>query len=356
VLATDIAGLSGKDVRTAADHDGEVFLMVGGPPCQSFSSGGKRAALSDPRGNLIYEYLRLISEIRPQYFVLENVGNLATAALRHRPIKDRPGQHWNLKKYQHDDGLDEDEKSGSAIRQILADVEALDYGVSFGVLDSADFGAAQHRLRFVMIGSRDGLPLAMPTPTNGPDAGHQRFATLNDTIYDLRLSPGPHSQYTPEFARLFDLIAPGKNWRSLPPDLQKVALGGAFKSGGGKTGFFRRLSWDKPAPTITGKANRKASAICHPEFTRPLSVYECARIQGFPDAWKFHGAMNTQYLQIGNAVPIALGKAIGSAISKSMPRKNSFTAQVQLEVALRKLRAAARNKVLKRPSASLPLF
>ncbi len=363
VLNADITKLSGKDLRNASGDHHEVLLMVGGPPCQSFSPGGKRAALSDPRGNLIYEYLRLIGEVRPQFFILENVANLTTAALRHRPIKDRPGQHWSLKKYDYmqssgnegNDALDEDEKSGSAIKQILFDVETLGYGVSFGVLDAADFGVPQHRLRFVMIGSRDGSPLTMPEPTHGQGPGHRPFATLRDTIYDLRLSPGPHSKYTEKFLRLFELIQPGKNWRSLPPELQKIALGGAFESGGGKTGFFRRLSWDAPAPTITGKSNRKASAICHPEFTRPLSVRECARIQGFPDEWEFSGAMNQQYLQIGNAVPVGLGQAIGKAICSATPRANSFTSEVQLDMALRKLRASARNKVSK-VTASLQLF
>ena len=81
---------------------GDVFLMVGGPPCQSFSSGGKRAALTDPRGNLIYTYLNLVGQVRPQYFVLENVAQLVTAAVRHRPIAERPGKAWNLSSYGND--------------------------------------------------------------------------------------------------------------------------------------------------------------------------------------------------------------------------------------------------------------
>ena len=92
-----IGNLTADRLRASRNFKGDVYMMVGGPPCQSFSSGGKRTSLSDPRGNLIYEYLRLIGEVKPRYFVLENVANLTTAALRHRPIADRPGQHWSLK-------------------------------------------------------------------------------------------------------------------------------------------------------------------------------------------------------------------------------------------------------------------
>lgn len=93
ILQADVSKLSAESLRSAANHSGPVDVMVGGPPCQSFSPAGFRTGLSDPRGNLLYEYLRLIGEVRPRLFVLENVANLLTAALRHRAIKDRPGKH-----------------------------------------------------------------------------------------------------------------------------------------------------------------------------------------------------------------------------------------------------------------------
>src|SRR5438105_4922732 len=88
LIEGDVQKLTGADLRAHRHFNGEVFLMVGGPPCQSFSPGGKRAGLSDPRGNLIYEYFRLIAEIQPKYFIFENVANITTAALRHRKIED----------------------------------------------------------------------------------------------------------------------------------------------------------------------------------------------------------------------------------------------------------------------------
>jgi DNA (cytosine-5)-methyltransferase 1 len=330
--------------------------MVGGLPCQSFSPGGKRAALTDPRGNLIYHYLRLITEVRPRYFILENVANLTTAALKHRPIAERPGQHLSLKRYDSEwpkgDGefaaLAPEERSSSAIRQILDDVETLGYMVRFGVVDAADYGAPQHRLRFVMFGARDGDCPSLPVPTHGPlSLSGKPFATVRDAIWGLRDNPGPHSEYTFQVRKIFEQVPEGKNWRALPLRMQKAALGGAFAAGGGKTGFYRRLAWDRPAPTITGRANRKGSALCHPEFDRPLSVWECAAIQGFPMHWIFCGAMNHQYMQIGNAVPVHLGWAIGAALASHM--RNPFATPPaafaeMLCAAVFRLRSAARNK------------
>jgi DNA (cytosine-5)-methyltransferase 1 len=359
VWEIDATKLDGKALLTRLGNPKEVFLMVGGPPCQSFCSGGKRAGLSDPRGNLIYVYLKLLQEIRPHYFVLENVANIITAALRHRPIDQRPGRQWNLSIYSRNKPkgdnsarpMSPDELSGSAIRQIIADVSEVGYHLSFSIVDSADYGAPQHRLRFIMFGARDTKAPLAPIPTHADDSVDRLpVRTARDAIYDLKENPGPHSKYTPEVARFFELIPPGGNWRHLPKDLQRDALGAAsMAAGGGKTGFYRRLAWDAPSPTITGRANRKGSALCHPEAVRPLSVRECARLQGFPDAWDFLGSMNRQYLQVGNAVPTQLGAAIGQALCAALdggkkPEQNSFDLEQALILSLRRLRSSARNK------------
>ena len=327
--------------------------MVGGPPCQSFSPGGKRTSLSDPRGNLTYEYLRLIREVAPRYFIFENVANLTTAALRHRPIAERPGQHWSLKRYDTEwpdgDGsvppLAADELSGSAIRQILRDIEQLGYYVTFGVLDAADYGAPQHRLRFMMVGSRESPPPSLPRPTHGP--GLARCRTVRDAIYRLRQDPGVGSQYTEPVRRLFALVPEGGYWRDLPCELHREALGGAWNAGGGKTGFYRRLSWDAPSPTITTAVNRKGSALCHPEANRPVSVHECAALQGFPEDWSFAGSMSAQYRQIGNAVPVPLARAISKVfVDDRHPGRpvEEHDYHVMLTAAVARLRSAARNK------------
>ena len=354
VVQSDVSALSGDKLEILTGHR-TVDLMVGGPPCQSFCPGGNRAALNDPRGNAIFEYLRLISEIRPKMFVLENVANLVTAAIKHRPISERPGQSWNLASYSVKqpslfDGvnggplpLTEDELSGSAIRYLLTTVIAeLKYHVRFTVLDSADYGAPQRRHRFVMIGARDALPPEFIAPTHGID--RQPFMTIRDAIGDLTGSPGPGSQYTEETRGYFDLVPQGGNWRDLPYEVAVKAMGEkSLKAGGGKTGFFRRLHWDRQSPTVTGKTNRKGSAMCHPSESRPLSVHECARLQGFPDDWHISGSMADQYTQIGNAVPVALGKAIGETLKQPAPISDSMDHEAMLDLATNRLRASARN-------------
>ncbi|AEK38032.1 DNA cytosine-5-methyltransferase [Corynebacterium variabile DSM 44702] len=357
IINSDVAELTGEALF-ARTGENQVDLMVGGPPCQSFSTGGKRAALSDSRGNAIFEYLRLISEVRPRAFVLENVANLVTAAIKHRPIAERPGKSWNLSSYSeanrplkldgisHDGPppLTEDELSGSAIRHLLSTAVAdLGYQVKFQVLDASDFGAPQRRLRFVMIGMRDNTPPDFIGPTHGVEQTPQ--VTVRDAIGDLVDNPGPGALYSERTRRYFSLVPEGGNWRSLPEDVAREAMGErSYNAGGGKTGFFRRLQWEAQSPTITGKPNRKGSAMCHPSDTRPLSVHECARIQGFPDDWEIVGSVADQYTQIGNAVPVALGRAIGMTLNEPALPKSEIDHDQMLNVAVDRLRASARNK------------
>ncbi len=172
------------------------------------------------------------------------------------------------------------------------------------------------------------LPLRNDRITERPTCRHseadlratvsERATVENTARHDLR-SPKrswPTFRLRAGNGQIFLDGPPGGTWRHLPRHLQEEALGPeAFAAGGGKTGFFRRLSWDSPSPTITGRSNRKASAVCHPDHARPLSVLESARLQGFPDDWQFEGSMSSQYMQVGNAVPISLGMAIGNAIA-----------------------------------------
>lgn len=380
VICDDIRNVSTQQILDAAGlKAGEVFCVSGGPPCQSFSSGGKRGSILDPRGSLFMEFVRVIREVQPRFFVFENVAQIVTAAIKHRPIKDRPGQDWNLSAYSKNGGLGrgdddsdaealtDDEMSGAAISAVLEEFEQLGYFLKFNVLNAADFGVPQRRLRFVLIGSRDTSNFEMPVPTHcsDPDDGLLPWVTLRDALLGLREKEPLHSNYGEDFTRIFNMIPPGANWRALPPEVAREALGNAYESGGGKTGFFRRLAWDEPSPTIVGKPNRKSSAICHPDFTRPLTVRESARIQGFPDDWKFAGGMHTQYLQIGNAAPVGLGFAIGQALvnaahgcpkgkaSKSTHKHDDHS--FMLENARRVLRASARNKVSRKAAQAKQL-
>ena len=119
----------------------------------------------------------------------------------------------------------------------------------------------------------------------------------------------------------------GENWKNLPIELQKEALGKSFDLQGGKTGFLRRLDWNKPSPTLVTSPTMPATDLAHPVENRPLSVAEYARIQQFPDDWIFAGNIKEQYRQIGNAVPVGFGCAIGEALlnyDNGEPLSNSF--------------------------------
>jgi DNA (cytosine-5)-methyltransferase 1 len=117
------------------------------------------------------------------------------------------------------------------------------------------------------------------------------------------------------------LIPEGGYWRDLPEKLQKSYMGASFYLGGGKTGMARRLSWNEPSLTLTCNPAQKQTERCHPSETRPLNVREYARIQSFPDSWKFCGSVASQYKQIGNAVPVNLGFHIGRALIAILDNK-----------------------------------
>jgi DNA (cytosine-5)-methyltransferase 1 len=206
-----------------------------------------------------------------------------------------------------------EETLGSAFRLMLSELADTGYYVVFDVLNAADYGSPQVRHRLIVLGSRDGELLSMPPVSHGPSPtkGLRRWRTLRDALRDL-------SDPTPEFeaingkrAELLASIPPGGNWKSLPESEQRTAIGSAFDSWGGRSGFLRRLDWDRPAPAVTSRPSSKATFMCHPDHTRPLTVAECARLQQFPVDWQFQGSLMQKYAQIGNAVPVGLGMALG---------------------------------------------
>jgi len=146
------------------------------------------------------------------------------------------------------------------------------------------------------------------------------WRTLRDAIGHFASAPiGKEDsfRYSPERSAIWKRIPPGANWTfirdnpSLFPEGLGELMGGAISSGGGKVGFWRRLSWDKPAPTLPTQPQHLATGLCHPEFERPLSVTEYAALQDFPPSYRFVGNKASKYLQIGNAVPVKLGRALG---------------------------------------------
>jgi len=306
VIGGDIRNITPQDMLSATGLSvGEPFLVCGGPPCQPFSTAGKRLGINDPRGSLFMDFIRMIDYIRPRFFIMENVKGLMSAPLRHIPHAERKETQTN-----------DDEKLGTVLEVILNEFSRLGYKTVYGILDAVNYGVPQFRERFVLIGSRDYEDIFLPIPTHFQfhQDNQYQWQTLKEAIGDLEEESGECAGFGSERTRLLELVPEGGNWRDLPSDLVEQAMGGAYQSGGGKVGFYRRLSYSQPAPTLVTSPIQKASMLCHPKLNRPLSVHEYARIQQFPEDWQFTGTITAKYRQIGNAVPIGLAKAIGQAI------------------------------------------
>ena len=294
-------------------HVGEPFMICGGPPCQPFSTAGKRLGINDPRGSLFMDFIRMIDYIRPRFFVMENVKGIVSSPLKHVSTKERVRD-------------DPKQKLGTVLEVILSEFNKLGYKTVYGILDAVNYGVPQFRERFVLIGSRDNEDIFLPIPTHfqmhqNPD---YRWKTVGEAIKDLEIDPGEYTPLSDDRKKYLHMVPEGGNWKDLPEEVIPVAMGGAYESGGGKVGFYRRLSYKQPSPTITTSPAQKATMLCHPIQDRPLSIKEYARIQQFPDDWKFTGTISAQYRQIGNAVPVGLAEAIGRAIISTANRTSTI--------------------------------
>ena len=304
VLGGDIREISPNDLLEQTGlNPGEPFLICGGPPCQPFSTAGKRLGINDPRGSLFMDFIRMIDYIRPRFFIMENVKGIMSAPLKHVPLMER------------DKNIPE-QQLGTVLDVILSEFNKLGYKTVYGVLDAVNYGVPQFRERFVLIGSRDSEDIFLPIPTHFQM--HQehayRWNTLRDSIADIEFNCGECAAFSKERLEYLRMIPEGGNWRDLPEEIKEKAMGGAYESGGGKVGFYRRLSYDQPSPTLVTSPVQKATMMCHPTQVRPLSIREYARIQQFPNDWIFMGTSAAKYRQIGNAVPIGLAVALGKAI------------------------------------------
>ena len=306
---------SASQIREAAGltEEDEIDLIVGGPPCQAFSTAGARRGFNDQRGGALIRYIELIEQLKPKYAVLENVRGLLSAPLSHRPHSERDGEN----------PLNPDEVPGGALLLILKRLEKAGYGVSFNLYNSANFGSPQVRERVVLICHRGGeeLPYLEPTHSDNPEFKLPKWKTFRHAVTGLKKDEHTHLVFPESRLRYYRMLGPGEYWKHLPLELQKEALGNSFYSGGGKTGFLRRLAWNKPSPTLVTHPAMPATDLAHPVENRPLSVQEYKRVQQFPDSWVICGSVVDQYKQIGNAVPVGLGEAIGKLILSHMEGK-----------------------------------
>ncbi len=325
----DINKVTTKEIlKEAGLAPGEVDVLTGGPPCQPFSTAGKRQGLNDPRASALMQYIRVIREARPKVFVMEEVTGLLNARLKHVPIKER-GKRPLLP----------EEQPGSVWKVVIKELEKTGYLVDWKVLNAADYGTPQVRERVIVVGVRPdiakkrGLKKGMlhPAPThtgiprNGAldkwvSSGHQAlppWLTLAEAIADIKDHIG-YSKLGPKYAKFMKYVPAGGNWRQIPDDLKKEAMNSAYHAGGGKMGFYRRLTWFEPSPTLVTSPSMKATMMIHPLEDRPLSVREYIRIQGFPEDWKVVLSVAQAYKVFGEAVPVPLARAVALKVRRDI--------------------------------------
>lgn len=321
----DITNISSKEILKKSKHKkGEIDVVIGGPPCQSFSTAGARKGLEDKRGMALLEFIRVIRDVQPKFFVFENVPGLKSIAKKHISFYDRMSVDKKT--------LSSDQQYGSLFGEILDEFNKLKkYKSDWDILNSADYGVPQKRKRLILIGSRTMDPKIIfekikknakfADPKKAEEEGKKPWKTLRDALDGLKDDKMERTEF-PKWGKYLKHIPAGGCWVDLPDNLKKEAMGRAANSDdpkrkgkqGGRTGFFRRLSWDKPSPTLVTSPSQMGTCLCHPDEDRPLTVKEYAKLQGFPAGWKFIGSTSQKYRMIGEAVPVPLAKVIAKTV------------------------------------------
>lgn len=263
----------------------KVEIVTGGFPCQAFSYAGKRLGFLDARGTLFYEFARVVKEVQPLICIGENVRGLLN----------------------HD--------GGKTLQGMISVLDEIGYKVApVQVLKAINYKVPQKRERLVIVGIRKDINLHFEYPKPFSKIYTLKDALKKGELFDSNVPKSDGVKYPKSKKEILDLVPPKGYWRDLPVELQKKFMGGSFYLGGGKTGMARRIGWDEPCLTLTCSPAQKQTERCHPDETRPFTVREYARIQTFPDDWKFDGSLAQQYKQIGNAVPVNLGRELGYSI------------------------------------------
>lgn len=322
VIERDINDVPTDEILAAAGIGRQdVTLVIGGPSCQAFSTAGKQKGFADFRGNVMLQYLRVVRDIMPEFFIMENVRGLQSAKLNsvpaeyaeYEPIKD---------------------VKGSAFHFMVAEFRKLGYSISHALLNAANYGVPEKRERIVVIGHRgERVPIPSPTHSENGEFGTKKWNTLRSCIGDMEHRTDLHyTELRKRSLPYMKILKEGQNWRNLPEDMAMQAMGKAYFLSVGKTGFLRRLKFDEPSPTLVTSPTMPATLLCHPTQLRPLSIEEYARIQQFPDSWTFNGRLETIYKQIGNAVPVGLGQAVGQQIMRFINGQTSANEEARNKI------------------------
>ncbi len=288
VLCEDVEIVAARDLeKEFGIKKGELDILSGGAPCQSFSYAGKRLGLDDVRGTMFYHYATFLRKLQPKLFLFENVRGLLT----------------------HDKG-----RTYETICNIFNDEG---YTIQYQVLNAWDYGVPQKRERLITIGIRNDL--VEKCEYNFPKC-HEYKPVLKDI--ELEHNPEDCGRYSASKEKIFALVPPGGYWRDIDPEIAKEYMKTCWYMGGGRTGILRRLSLEEPSLTVLTTPQMKQTDRCHPIEVRPFSVRENARIQTFPDEWEFQGTIGAKYRQVGNAVPCNLAKEIGLECVKTLDMLN----------------------------------
>lgn len=307
VIHDSIHNVNKASLEQAAGHSlSGIPLVAGGPPCQSFSVYGNRKGAQDARGMLIFEFLRIVKELQPKTFLMENVRGLHSM-----PIAPKAA----LKK---DGAITESmTKHGSLLREVFRQFEEIGYRVDCFLVNAVNYGAPQIRERLICIGNRFNLRanFAEPCYSNRPSDGLPPFVTLGEVIGPGFVDPDPTCMnFSERKLKYLAMVPTGGNWRSLSVEMQQESMGKAWFLKGGRSAYWRKLSFEFPSPTVVTMPNHAGTSMCHPTELRALTAGECAAIQEFPRDWRFVGSPAERYRQVGNAVPVRLGSIAANCI------------------------------------------
>lgn len=281
----DICEVAGTDLAGGE----EVDLVVGGPPCQAFSSSGRQLSVLDARGRLVHEFLRVVDELRPKMFLFENVRGLVTA-------RDASGE------------------PGGVICDLIHQFQEIGYSCRAGLLNSADFGSFQRRVRCFIVASRQGRAPLFPEPTHqrDPDFLFHRWKTLGEFL----------SEFADEdtFNFTFPTDALEEQLSGIPDGCGLKSMGKAEPTRPGGHWGYRQGTFiadqNLPARTVTGSASQ--DWVRHRGILRRLTLKEVMLLQGFPEDWRILGTKAQKYKQVGNAVPAVFGELLGRIIAKHL--------------------------------------
>lgn len=306
---------------------GELDCIAGGPPCQGYSVYNHQRGMHDERSHLFRDYLRIVEGLMPKWLVMENVTGIMSAG------------------------------EGEAFQAVMSGIRSLGYQVEAKILRAEEYGVPQERRRVFFLANRIGAPIVWPIKTHGNSL--KPFVTIFDAISDMpSLDNGegiaessydsePLSEFQRELRKGSNLVlnhaAPrlgainiermkyipqGGSWRDIPFELLPAGMKRAKRSD--HTKRYGRMRWEGLSSTVLTKCDLHWGAFIHPDQNRAITVREAARIQSFPDWFKFEGPRTEQYVQVGNAVPPILGRKIGEAMLAADLKvsKNAYTEQL----------------------------